>query len=554
MSNQNREHASALLQSVAATNGKGPMVEVPRGPLLLFFTNVIGMCNVAPSQAHGQDTLESLDSVNKKLTAFHNFIRESRITCRTCGQCSDKDDPRARFRQERKLNHLDATLRRNDIIQEGSLNGNVNRIQNFKCEGAHEGQGIDEEGNRMPEEHNNPQSGTHQKENKTQKVHVGHREHREHIAMCEDSHQFGAVTRTEDINRRVGGHQDQNLNQEVDANPEMHTDPQTGIHQKEQEDIQRAQVSHAERIGMSENSSQDPARTLATPITQHVVEENLPNIQEEGYGLSKDASRYKVSMPIKGKTDLAVQTPHSEHVEQKDGHHVNEDMDSSEKDGGNQNHSGCQEADSHDNGNCEMEDSNLNKDNIPMPGVGQISDVQQEEDTSMEDDESAESSVSTNDDTDSDSAEAGDDEETTPDTSMSDRLEIWRDGLAKSGPPENFKSTDNAGCNKPVLAPSAHLRHKRRCLGVRAKMLNSEIASEVGSLTNLKLKQCVEREIKNKRACIDCCTALPSGEIRILTTDYPSARILRQVSGWMPGAFGGLQIQRKNSAVVVKKI
>ncbi|KAL8914702.1 MAG: hypothetical protein Q9171_000715 [Xanthocarpia ochracea] len=259
-------------------------------------------------------------------------------------------------------------------------------------------------------------------------------------------------------------------------------------------------------------------------------------------------------MPIKENTDLVVQTPRSEHVEQKDGHHLNKDIDSSEKKGKDQNQSGCQKDDSQDNGNGEMEDSNLDKEHIPMPGVGQISDVQQEEDTCMEDNESTESSVSTTDDTDSDSAEAGDDEETTPDTSMSDRLEIWREGLAKSGSPENLKNTSNAGCNKPVLAPSGQSSHRGRCLEVRVKMLNSEIASEVRSLSNPKLKECIEREVKKNRACIDCCKVLPSGEIRIWTTDEPSAQSLRQVSGWMPGAFGGLKIQRKNSTVVVKKI
>ncbi|KAL8863144.1 MAG: hypothetical protein Q9178_000519 [Gyalolechia marmorata] len=551
--NQNREDASALLQSVATTNGKGQMVEVPRGPLLLFFTNVIGMCNIAPSQAHGQDTLEILDSVNNKLTAFHNFIRESRITCRTCGQCSDKNDPRAGFRQERNLNHLDATHQRDDISQERSPNGHVNRIQNFKCEGAHQGQGIDEEGNRMPEEHINPQSGTHQKENETQKAHVGHRERREYIGMSENSHQFEAVTRTDDINRKEGVHQDQNLDQKLDAYTEKHTDPPTGTHQKEQEDTQRAQVSHAECIGMSENVSRDPVRTLATPTTQPVVGEDLPNIQEEGYSQGKDATVQSKHADQRKQTDLALQTPHSEHVEQ-DGHNLTKDVDSSEKERDNQNRSGCQKNDSQDNGVGEMEDSNLNKENISMPGVGPISDVQQEEDTCMEDDESAESSVSTNDDTDSDSAESGDDEETTPDTSMSDRLEIWREGLAKSGPPENLQSTSNASCNKPVLAPSGHSSHRGRYLEVRVRILNSEIASEVRSLTKLKLKQCIERQVKKKRACIDCCTVLPSGEIRIMTTDEPSAQILRQVSGWMPGAFGGLKIQRKNSTVVVKKI
>lgn len=86
------------------------------------------------------------------------------------------------------------------------------------------------------------------------------------------------------------------------------------------------------------------------------------------------------------------------------------------------------------------------------------------------------------------------------------------------------------------------------------KILNAEIASEVKKLSGIKLKECLDREIKNKKANIDYCKVLPSGEIRIWTTDDRGAQRLRGVDGWMPGAFGGLQIQRKNSNVVVPKL
>lgn len=114
----------------------------------------------------------------------------------------------------------------------------------------------------------------------------------------------------------------------------------------------------------------------------------------------------------------------------------------------------------------------------------------------------------------------------TPDTSMSEILGGWRQGPRRPNP------------NREV----------------RVSILNAEIASEIKLLNNLQLKQCLEGEVRNEKAQIDRCKILPSGEIRIWTTDDKGAQILRQVYGWMPGAFGGLLIQRKNSSVVVPEI
>ncbi|KAL8978791.1 MAG: hypothetical protein Q9205_005712 [Flavoplaca limonia] len=144
--------------------------------------------------------------------------------------------------------------------------------------------------------------------------------------------------------------------------------------------------------------------------------------------------------------------------------------------------------------------------------------------------------------------------EPTPDTSMSDTLDVWREGLGKSGPPENLKNKEVTGPKQPVPAQPSTIRHLIRSREVCLRMLNAGIAAEVRRLTDIELKQCLEREIKNKKAYIDVRNMLPSSEIRIWTTDNRGAQIMRQVNGWMPGAFGGLQIQRKNSTVVVPKI
>ncbi|KAL9040007.1 MAG: hypothetical protein Q9180_002183 [Flavoplaca navasiana] len=153
----------------------------------------------------------------------------------------------------------------------------------------------------------------------------------------------------------------------------------------------------------------------------------------------------------------------------------------------------------------------------------------------------------------SDSTEKTEENEPTPDTSMSDTFDVWREGLAKSGLPENLKNTV-AEPAQPLPTQPGSTRRPRRSYEVSVKILNAEIASEVKLLSDVKLKQCLEREIKNTKAHIDRCKVFPSGEIRIWTTEDRGAQSLRQVNGWMPGAFGGLQIQRKNSTVVVPKI
>ncbi|KAL8885640.1 MAG: hypothetical protein Q9215_006536 [Flavoplaca cf. flavocitrina] len=164
-----------------------------------------------------------------------------------------------------------------------------------------------------------------------------------------------------------------------------------------------------------------------------------------------------------------------------------------------------------------------------------------------------------------DSIEETEGNEPTPDTSVSDTFDVWRRGLAESGSPENLKNTGPAGpgvAEAPQALPAevgttTSCRHPRRSCEVRVKILIAEIASEVKLLTNIKLKQCLEREIKSTKVCraqIDRCKLVPSREIRIWTSDDRGAQLLRQVYGWMPGEFGGLQIQRKNSTVVVPKI
>ncbi|KAL9040008.1 MAG: hypothetical protein Q9180_002184 [Flavoplaca navasiana] len=165
--NENRDDSLALLQSAAASAGKGPMVEVPRGSLLIFLTNIIGMCNITPFQAGEKDRLETLDSVNAKLTTFHNFIRESRITCRVCGQCSDKQDASTGIRSGQM-----GLVRR---IEDGSVPGRRNKSRD-----VNNGENVD----------------------RTRSVYTADRLHQDHLASHEQDRHLGTLR---DPRNRDGG-------------------------------------------------------------------------------------------------------------------------------------------------------------------------------------------------------------------------------------------------------------------------------------------------------------------------------------------------------------
>lgn len=125
--NLNPDYAFALLQS---SLGKGPMVKLPRGPLLFFLAGIIALCNTTPSQAEDQNRFRTLDSVKTKLTAFQDFIRKSRITCRPCGQCSDKNNASTgpRKGQEEQVDRAQVVPVKENTSRDVSQNKNISHI------------------------------------------------------------------------------------------------------------------------------------------------------------------------------------------------------------------------------------------------------------------------------------------------------------------------------------------------------------------------------------------------------------------------------------------
>lgn len=581
--NENRDDALALLQSAAASAGKGPMVEMPRGSLLIFLTNIIGMCNITPFQAADQDKLEKLDSVNAKLTTFHNFIRESRITCRMCGQCSDKQNTSAGVKSGQM-----GQVRR---VDDGSMLGTRDKRRDVK--------------DKMHVD-------------RIRSVHTADRLHQDHVASHEQDRQLGTLR--DPLNRDSGTRRERQTehgNQTDDAALIGEADAPTAPN-FDGAQFQKRPLEITVPTGRQEGHGQDGGQArpqlykqldnqIATNpyegedegyLVSHTVQEDTsgfinPDTEEQAIQARRDAVEDRIpASQQEAQTQYLnfnqIVTPELMEALMRDeeeailfepatqvekfmieGNQANTNMKGSghvdATEGPVQDGYGTERLGSQGDDELSADDIDADKESLSPEDIIQQSDSHRQRCDAVENDEILDTSGRTASESESESTEENKETEPTPGTSMSDTLDVWREGLAESGPPENLKNTGSA---RPGIAEAAQVlpsqagttrcrRNPRRSCEVRVKILNDEIASEVKLLTDIKLKQCLEREIKSTKAWkaqIDSCKLLPSGEIRIWTSDNRGAQLLRQVYGWMPGAFGGLQIQRKNSTVVVPKI
>ncbi|KAL8645754.1 MAG: hypothetical protein Q9226_007158, partial [Calogaya cf. arnoldii] len=551
--NQNRNHAFTLLQSVATSIGQGPMVEMPRGPLLVFLTNIIGMCNITPFQGGDQNKLETLESVNAKLTAFHSFIQESRITCRPCGQCSDKNNAPTGRRGRREE-------RREDKNQDVG-NMDLGRTENTITAGiVHQDQGVSNEQNCNPEIHLDPQRRD------TRNGCEGPKEH---------SNRKGDIAKIEKVNTHTDSRVDKPSSQKLSLDLSTTTGPQecrgqvgpgisvkqldsqvtTNLHEGEgPSDVVRHKTQN-DIVGMVNLHTTKEA----TQAPQNAVEARLSTSHGEAHTQADMSNDEIVTAGMLGvlkqsgeEAALVDPLTQAEDFEQESSHalpQAMEDVDSNVAEDCNQNDYGTERQGSQGDDEFSTDDIDADKESLSQQIVMERDDLNQQRCIPPEDLASLYASDCTYCDDESDGTEESDDVEPTPDTTMTDTCDVWREGLAKPGPPEDLRNTEKIEPAKPLLAPAGTTRRPERSREVCVKILNAEIASEVKKLTVMELKQCLDREVKNKKANIDHCKVLPSGEIRIWTTDDRGAQRLRQVDSWMPGAFGGLQIQRKNSNI-----
>ncbi|KAL9032557.1 MAG: hypothetical protein Q9180_006434 [Flavoplaca navasiana] len=527
------------------------------------------MCNITPCQAGDQERLKKLDSVDAKLTTFHNFIRESRITCRMCGQCSDNQDASAGIKTEQM-----GPARR---IEDDTVLGGKD-----KWRAVNDQMHVD----------------------RTRNVHTANRLHQDHEASHEQDRQLGTFRDPQNRDSGIRCERQQEHGNQTDdaAQADAHTTPNldgphsrkrplevtvpTGRQEGHGQEEGQARPQLYERLHnqiannpyegedggelVSHTVQEDTSGTIdldteeqAIAAPQDAVEDRIPISQNEAQTQDLNTDKIVSSEMMEvlmGDEEEAILVEPVTQVEnivtQRDqaDTQMMRDVRNDASEGPIQDGYGTERHGSQGDDELSADDIDADKESLSPEDIVQQTDGHQQQRDAVENDKMLDTSGRTASGSESDSTEENEGTEPTPDTSMSDTLDVWREGLGKSGPPENLKNNEVTEPTQPFPARPRTARHLIRSREVCVKMLNAGIASEVRRLSNIELKQCLEREIKNKKARIDVCNMLPSSEIRIWTTDNRGAQILRQVNGWMPGAFGGLQIQRKNSTVVVPKI
>ncbi|KAL8835823.1 MAG: hypothetical protein Q9176_006704 [Flavoplaca citrina] len=536
---------------------------MPRGSLLVFLTNVIGMCNITPFQAGEKDRLEKLDSVNAKLTAFHNFIRESRITCRVCGQCSDNE-------QTGRVQRVEDGFMpgRRDKRQDVQNMRHVDRVQNDNTtERIRQHHGDNYEHDRHPRtlrDHRDRDTGIRRESQK------------------EQGSQADDAANIEEVDAHTVPNCDKPRLQQIPRGVPLSTWEEEGNGQPaSQAGIRLAELLDNRTVTKPDASgnqgdlishrTQEDTSGIISPNTEEqaiqarrdAVEDRVPASQQKAQTQNLNTNATVTSEMMEVLTQNEEEATLVEPVTQVESVRIMmetvqalaqelRDLKNNASKGPIQDNYGTKRHGSQGDDELSADDIDADKESLSPDDIVQQSDGLQQQCDAVENDEMLDTSGRSASENESDSTEENGEIEPTPDTSMSDTLDVWHGSLAKSGPPENLNQV--AETVQLLRGTRGATGHRERCQEVRVRILNAEIASEVKSLNDIKLKQCLEREIKSTEAHIDRCKTFPSGEIRIWTTDDRGAQILRQVNGWMPGAFGGLQIQRKNTTVVVPKI
>lgn len=105
-------------------------------------------------------------------------------------------------------------------------------------------------------------------------------------------------------------------------------------------------------------------------------------------------------------------------------------------------------------------------------------------------------------------------------------IEIWRKGIAE---PESTAVPKSVRAVSPAnTMPAPPAKKVTRYLLVWISITDRRIISELNGLTEPELKCRREREIVNKKSRIQSCKIMPSGGIRLYTTDGPGSKIFAE--------------------------
>lgn len=453
------------------------MVELPRGPLLVFLTNIIGICNIAPFQAGDQNRFEALDSVNTKLTAFHDFIRESRITCRTCGQCSDKNNaPTGRRRpREERVDRVETAPVKEEKSQDVNKNMDLGRTENMITpEYIRQDQGASNEQNCNPGIHLDPRRSDNGNGCEGQKEH---------------SNRMGNIAEFEKVNTHTDPRVDKPSSQKMPLDVSTTTGPQecrgqvgpgisvkhldsqvtTNLHEGEgPSDVVRHKTQN-DIVGMVKLHTTKEARQAP----QNAVEARLPTSHGEAQTQADMSNDEIVTADILGvlkqsgeEAALVNAFTQAESSEQGSSHALPqavEDVDSNVAGDCNQDDYGTEIQGSQGDDEFSTDDIDADKESFSQQIVVERDDPNEQRCIPPEDLASLYASDCTYCDDESDNLEESDEVEPTPDTSMSDTFHVWREGLPKSDPPENLRNTERTEPAKLLLAPTGTTRRPEGC-------------------------------------------------------------------------------------------
>ena len=115
-------------------------------------------------------------------------------------------------------------------------------------------------------------------------------------------------------------------------------------------------------------------------------------------------------------------------------------------------------------------------------------------------------------------------------------IEAWRKGIAKpecTGVPKSIRAA-----SPTTTIAAAPIQRRTGRMKIKIFVKDRGMKSELKKLTEPELKLRLEREIISTKSRIQSCKVMPSGDIRLFTTDTRGTASLTRPRGWRPGAFG----------------
>lgn len=115
-------------------------------------------------------------------------------------------------------------------------------------------------------------------------------------------------------------------------------------------------------------------------------------------------------------------------------------------------------------------------------------------------------------------------------------IEAWRKGITKPvsiGVPKSVRAFSPS-----TTIPAPPIKKRSLWLRIRISIPDRRVESELKHLSQPELKCRIEREIVATKSRIQHCKVMPSGGIRLFTTDSRGNKALQNPTSWRPGAFG----------------